>query len=195
MAQWGPQMHCGFQGPPNFKVETQWRTCASKIKAQHYFTSNTLWRKEISSPPWKPSHSHNRQKPDKSTQPSDLDSFRIIHFLLCPDILGWSTNSQPFSLFGSDLDQVQNSGPYWSHCRVWKCLLRAILVQRGNCYLHHSINFCCWKILVWPPSISAAFPRIRVRESRWNRCLVATLLSLSWTQHPGLFSAQLLLPL
>ena len=26
----------------NFKVETQWRTCASKIKAQHYFTSNTL---------------------------------------------------------------------------------------------------------------------------------------------------------
>ena len=23
----------------NFKVETQWRTCASKIKAQHYFTS------------------------------------------------------------------------------------------------------------------------------------------------------------
>ena len=78
---------------------------------------------------------------------------------------------------------------------MWKCLLRAILVQRGNCYLHHSINVCCWKILVWPPSISAAFPRIRVRESRWNRCLVATLLSLSWTQHPGLFSAQLLLPL
>ena len=26
----------------NFKVETQWRTCASKIKAQHYFTPNTL---------------------------------------------------------------------------------------------------------------------------------------------------------
>ena len=129
MAQWGPQMHCGFQGPPNFKVETQWRTCASKIKAQHYFTSNTLWRKEISSPPWKPSHSHNRQKPDKSTQPSDLDSFQIIHFLLCPDILGWSTNSQPFSLFGSDLDQVQNSGPYWSDCRVWKYLFLAILVQ------------------------------------------------------------------
>ena len=45
------------------------------------------------------------------------------------DILGWSTNSQPFSLFGSDLDQVQNSGPYWSDCRVWKYLFLAILVQ------------------------------------------------------------------
>ena len=148
-----------------WRVETQWRTCASKIKAQHYFTSNTLWRKAISSPPWKPSHSHNRQKPDKSTQPSDLDSLWIIHFLLCPDILGWSTNSQPFSLFGSDLDQVQNSGPYWSDCRVWKYL-----------FWRFWYNFCCWKILVWPPSISAAFPRIRVRESRWNRGLVATLL-------------------
>ena len=69
-------------------------------------------------------------------------------------------------------------------------------VECGNIYFWRFwYNFCCWKILVWPPSISTAFPRIRVRESRWNRCLVATLLSLSWTQHPGLFSAQLLLPL
>ena len=69
-------------------------------------------------------------------------------------------------------------------------------VECGNIYFWRFwYNFCCWKILVWPPSISAAFPRIRVRESRWNRCLVATLLSLPWTQHPGLFSAQLLLPL
>ena len=64
---------------------------------------------------------------------------------------------------------------------VWKYLLLTILVQREiDVYITPSTSAGAKSSSGLLPKISAAFPRIRVMESRWKSCLVATFSSLPW---------------